>query len=86
MIDWQFQKMKLAYNEEPEFTYATNAYREKHYFQEYWSPLDEGFRELKQLAWGIATVMPGTGTAEADFLLISRHKDANLSALTDFSL
>ena len=41
---------------------------------------------LLRFAAGLATVMPGTATVEADFSIINYERDSYRSALTNFSL
>ena len=41
---------------------------------------------LQEYCGGIATVMPGMATVEANFSLITWTKDSNSQSLTDFSL
>ena len=50
-----------------------------------WSGSDK-YADLRMYCGGIASVMPGTSSVEADFSLIHWTKDPNSSALTDFSL
>jgi hypothetical protein len=85
-IDVQLQKMKRAYRDEQNFAGAIDAYKDTFVFKDCWSPLGAGFEELKSFAGGIATVMTGTSSVEADFSLINWHKDPNSKAMTDFSL
>ena len=85
-IDMQLQKMKRAYREDETLAGAINAHKDTYSFDDCWSLLGVGFRELKLFAGGIATVMPGTSSVEADFSLINWHKDAYSKALMDFSL
>ena len=85
-IDVQLQQMKRSYREEQTFAGAIDAYKDTYSFEDCWSPLGIGFEELKSFAGGIATVMPGTSSVEADFSLINWHKDPNAKAMTDFSL
>jgi hypothetical protein len=78
MIDVLLQKMKRAYRVEQNFAGAIDAYEDTFVFKDCWSPLGAGFEELKSFAGGFPTVMPGTSSVEADFLLINWHKDPNL--------
>lgn len=82
----QLQKMKRAYREDETLAGAINAHKDTYSFDDCWSPLGVGCREHKLFAGGIATVMPGTSSVEADFSLINWHKDAYSKALMDFSL
>ena len=85
-IDSQIQLMKTSFNEEEGFPNAINSYKDVQSFKSCWSPLGDQFNELKEYAGGITTVMLGTSSVEADFLLINWHKDLNSNALKDFSL
>jgi hypothetical protein len=55
-------------------------------FHKCWSPLGNRFSELRAFCGGIASVMPGTSSVEADFLIINWTKDANSKQMTDFTL
>ena len=86
-IDTQLQKMKRTYHEDKLFARAIDAHKDSYLlFDESWSPVGVGFQELKSFAGGIATVMPGTSSVEADFSLNSWHKDVYSKSMTDFSL
>ncbi|KAG6950261.1 hypothetical protein JG687_00014366 [Phytophthora cactorum] len=52
----------------------------------YDSEFDQGFRELQEVALGLASTPPGTHTVEADFSLLRRMKSKLRTQLSDFSL
>jgi hypothetical protein len=68
------------------FAGVIDAHKDTYSFDDCWSPLGIGFWVLKLFAGGIATVMPGTSSVEADFSLINWQKDAYSKAMTDFLL
>jgi hypothetical protein len=51
-----------------------------------WWPLGNRFPYMLRFTAGLANVMPGTVTVEADFSTINYEKDDHRSALTSFSL
>ena len=51
-----------------------------------WRPLGTRFPNLLRFAAGLATVMSGTATVEADFSIINYERNSYRSALTNFSL
>jgi hypothetical protein len=55
-------------------------------FADVWHLLGEKFTPLCDFADGLATVSPGTATAESDFSLMKWEKNKFRSAQTDFSL
>jgi len=55
-------------------------------FGKAWRPLGNCFPYMLRFADGLASVMPGTATVEADFSTINYEKDGHRSALTSFSL
>jgi hypothetical protein len=55
-------------------------------FGKAWRPLGNRFPYMLRFAAGLASVMPGTATVEADFSTINYEKDDHRSALTSFSL
>jgi hypothetical protein len=55
-------------------------------FGKAWRPFDNRFPYMLRFAAGLASVMPGTMTLEADFSTINYEKDDHHSALTSFSL
>jgi len=55
-------------------------------FRKAWRPLGNRFPYMLRFAAGLASVMPGTTTVEADFSTINYEKDDHRSALTSFSL
>ena len=55
-------------------------------FKECWSPLGKDYNALKEYCGGLASVMPGTSSVEADFSLINWTRDPQSKSLTDFSL
>jgi len=55
-------------------------------FGKAWRPLGNRFPYMLRFAAGLASVMPGTTTVEADFSTINYEKDDHRSALTSFSL
>ena len=57
----------------------------KQQFENAWEEA-KGYNNLKQYCGGLASIMPGTSTVEADFSLINWTKDPNCTQLTDFSL
>ena len=86
-INNQLISMKNSYQEELLFKAAADAYDGVHSFKDCWNPLPASeYRELREFAGGIATVMPGTSSVEADFSLINWHKNPNSKSMTDFSL
>ena len=85
-IDTQLQKMKRTYREDESFARAIDAHKNSYLFDESWSPVGVGFQELKSFAGRIATVMPETSSVEANFSLISWHKDVYSKSMTDFLL
>jgi hypothetical protein len=55
-------------------------------FGKAWRPLGNRFPYMLRFAAGLASVMPGTATVEADFSTINYEKDDHRCALTSFSL
>jgi len=55
-------------------------------FGKAWRPLGNCFPYMLHFATGLANVMPGTTTVEADFSTINYEKDDHRSALTSFFL
>jgi hypothetical protein len=55
-------------------------------FGKTWRPLGNRFPYMLRFAAGLASVMPGTSTVEADFSTINYEKDDHRSALTSLSL
>jgi hypothetical protein len=55
-------------------------------FGKAWRPFDNRFPYMLRFAAGLASIMPGTTTMEANFLTINYEKDDHRSALTSFSL
>jgi hypothetical protein len=55
-------------------------------FGKAWRLLGNRFPYVLRFATGLASVMPGTATVEADFSTINYEKDDHRSALTSFSL
>jgi len=55
-------------------------------FGKAWRPFGNRFPYMLRFAAGLASVMPGTVTVEADFSTINYEKDDHRSALTSFSL
>ncbi|KAI2494554.1 hypothetical protein MHU86_19969 [Fragilaria crotonensis] len=90
-IDAQFRRLRLAYREEEgimklrlEAVHAQSAVQS---FKECWSPLaGKEYNARKEFCGGLASVMPGTSSVEADFSLINWTRDPHSKALTDFSL
>ena len=85
-MDQQFGRLKIAYREEGAFCNSLDAYKDVQDFKACWSPLGDVYKLLREFCGGIATVMPGTSSVEADFSLINWTMDPNSSRLTDFSL
>jgi len=55
-------------------------------FGKAWRPLGNRFPYMLRFVAGLANVMPGTTTVEADFSTINYEKDDHCSTLTSFSL
>ena len=55
-------------------------------FSKSWDPCGSRFKELRQFAAGLATVMPTTSRVEGDFSLMCYRRDSYSSGLTDFAL
>jgi hypothetical protein len=55
-------------------------------FGKAWRPLDNRFPYMLRFATGLASIMLGTATVEADFSTINYEKDDHCFALTSFSL
>jgi hypothetical protein len=85
MIDEQFCKSEACLLGASVNQNSLDALRGVQSMKECWSSLDE-YNLLQTFCGGIATVMPGTSSVEADFSAINWIKDPNLSRMTDFSL
>ncbi len=86
MLDEQLCNLKLAYCEEAGIKNSLDVLWGVQSMKECWSPLDKSYDLLCTFCGGIATVMPGTSSVEADFSSINWIRDPNLSRMTDFSL
>lgn len=89
-IDEQFRSLRLSFREDSGFKRALEEAHAGHSasqaFEASWRPLGSEYDDLKQFCGGIASVMPGTSSVEADFSLINWTKDPHSQNLTDFSL
>mgnify|MGYP003321281629 CR=1 FL=1 len=88
-IDEQFRQLRIAVREETGLkAVLEQAHTRENVqsFDECWSPLGTKYSDLHRFCAGMASVMPGTSSVEADFSLISWTKDPNSQRMTDFSL
>jgi hypothetical protein len=88
-IDAQFRPLRNAYRKEEGLKMrleAVHSHSAVQSFKECWSPLGKDYNALKEYCGGLASVMPGTSSVEADFSLINWTRDPHLKSLTDFSL
>jgi hypothetical protein len=89
VIDQQFRDLRIAYREEEGLSHALeNAHCRltTQSFHTCWTPLGSRFLQLRNFCAGLASVMPGTATVEADFSIINWTKDSNSKHMTDFTL
>lgn len=88
-IDQQFRKLRLSFREESGFVQVLQQAHSRsalQSFEDCWNPLGKDYDDLRRFCGGIASVMPGTCSVEADFSLINWTKDPHSRSLTDFSL
>ena len=87
-IEDDFHRLRNDYRELEGFKEKLEQSQSKGNKQQFENAWEEakGYNNLKQYCGGLASIMPGTSTVEADFSLINWTKDPNCNQLTDFSL
>jgi hypothetical protein len=86
VISKEFEQLVRLISRDSNLKAALTKGSEDFDFGKAWQPLGNRFPYMLCFAAGLASVMPGTATVEADFSTINYEKDDHRSALTSFSL
>jgi hypothetical protein len=86
VISKEFEQLVRLISQDSNLKAALTKGSEDSDFGKAWRPLGNRFPYMLHFAAGLASVMPGTATVEADFSTINYEKDDHRSALTSFSL
>ena len=85
-IEWEFQELKLAYQNEGPLRDAFDNCDYKTPFQTVWNYVQHWFSSLKLFCGGMATAFPGTSNVESNFSIVKLEKDVTQMSLSDISL
>jgi len=86
VISNKFEQLVRLISQDSNLKAALTKGSEDSDFGKAWRPLGNCFPYMLRFVAGLANVMPGTATVEADFSTINYEKDDHHSALTSFSL
>jgi hypothetical protein len=86
VINNEFEQLVRLISQDSNLKAALTKGSEDSDFGKAWRPLGNRFPYMLRFAAGLASVMPGTATVEANFSTINYEKDDHRSALTSFSL